>query len=76
VSLTQAARHFGKPTQVIQVGNQERPSKAVSSLIQALREGGAAVDLENVKLPPFWNLVGYVDCRPLIERTAEWLVSP
>lgn len=75
LSLAESARRWTGRTLVAQVGSQERPSKSIAAIWDAFRAGGSEVEFAAIALPPFWNLVGYVDIAPLIERTDAWLAK-
>jgi exosortase A-associated hydrolase 2 len=73
LDLVDTARRFARRALVVQVSSSEMPAKPIGRILDALKEGGTRAEFEAACLPPFWNLVGYMDCRILFERTEAWL---
>lgn len=55
----------------VEVSHQERLSSEFRDCYSGL--SGGQRHAMAVRLQPFWNLVGYVDCGPLARATLEWL---
>ncbi len=47
----------------------------MQQLREGLAPGGTTVEAAVVRAPPFWNLVGIVDCPEIIEQTRDWVRS-
>lgn len=43
--------------------------------LQAWAGGNESVSLSELKLPPYWNSVGYIDTLPLQKASAAWLAE-
>ncbi len=75
-SLSVAPLPPGWPGRILvaQASHQEQPTAETRRVMKTLQTITQRADLICVSLPPFWNLVGYVDISPLIEKTAMWLL--
>ena len=60
-------------TFVVSMTPSGRPSPQTSKLVQHLSSGAQTGEIRGMALPPFWNLIGYVDATPLIAATTEWV---
>lgn len=63
-----AASRFTKRSLVVHVTSQSTPSAPIAQIRQALHS-----DLRLVNEPPFWNLVGLVDSRAIVQETRTWI---
>jgi len=61
------------PVCLVQVSAATRLTVPMQRLRDRLESGGAAVETTVVQAPPFWNLVGIVDCPEIIELTRDWI---
>ena len=63
---------------VLNVSHRETLAPPFAQLREEWQRGEgleSPVSFDVVKLQPFWNLIGYIDCSPLIEKTREWLTT-
>ena len=51
-------------------------SPALTRLQSELDRVPCTVTAQALQEQPFWNLIGLVDCSPLIRLTVEWLLNP
>lgn len=58
---------------VVSLTASGRPSPDAARLAGQMAAGDQSARLLGLALPPFWNLVGYVDTAPLIRATIDWL---
>jgi len=76
VSLPEIAAHpSGGDLLMVSVGHRQTATPAVAKLGDAFRDSGSRTTCRHVQMQPFWNLIGYVDCSVLMERTREWLLA-
>ena len=47
----------------------------MTELGKRLESAGSQVTLTALRLQPFWNQIGYVDCAPLLDETVRWLAA-
>ncbi len=60
---------FGGPTLVLNIGPREEPGEAYGQLAQGYPKGTAL----GLRLEPFWNRIGLIDCSPALSLTLDWL---
>lgn len=63
----------GLPAYLVQVSATARLTRPMQDLRDRLGGEGASVEATAVRAPPFWNLVGIVDCLEVIGRTRDWV---
>ena len=72
IDMIRTANTFQKHVLIVHVTSRARPSKPICQLRDAFSTV-AETNLQIIKLQPFWNLIGYVDCSSLISETASWI---
>ncbi|MDP6523652.1 MAG: alpha/beta fold hydrolase [Kiritimatiellia bacterium] len=65
----------GREVLLLNVSHQTSVSRSYVKYRDRLEESSFSSTVDAVRLQPFWNLVGYVDGQPLIDRTREWLAT-
>lgn len=63
----------GRDVLLLNISHQANVSRPFMKFRDVLDGGHFKTTVEAVKLQPFWNLVGYVDGTPLVEKTLTWL---
>jgi exosortase A-associated hydrolase 2 len=61
------------PVHLVQVSAATKLASPLERLREKLERDGATVETAAVRAPPFWNLVGIVDCPEIIEQTRDWV---
>jgi len=63
------------PTYLVQVSASTKLAAPMQRLQEGLERDGTTVEASVVRAPPFWNLVGIVDCPEIIAQTRNWVGS-
>jgi alpha/beta superfamily hydrolase len=69
-SLEGRTEAWSESVLAVEISHQDRMTAAFREAFSALSGSGRAKAL---RLQPFWNLVGYVDCNALVGLTLDWI---
>ena len=70
IDLLASPPQFGGTALVVNITTREQPAEPYQQLAEALRGRAVAVRQE-----PFWNRIGLIEARPVVEATEIWLAE-
>lgn len=58
---------------LLQISGSPRLKKPFEDLVERVRQGGIATEIENVAVEAFWSSIGLIDTSAVREKTLQWL---